>query len=158
MIDIGQTITILANVGVIAGVAFLAFELRQNNALLAAQTRAIRQEFRVDYYAAPINNRDVADALIKRAEGKNLSKYEGLLLDRLAAITIANLQFVYGEYKRGLLKESDIPFDNWAAVFDGRNAARRGYWTEVSEYWEANKELEFDRDFVDFVDRKLLKH
>ena len=36
-IDIGQTITILANVGVIAGIVFLAFELRQNNSLLAAQ-------------------------------------------------------------------------------------------------------------------------
>ena len=38
-IDLGQTITILANVGVIAGIVFLAFELRQNNTFLAEQAR-----------------------------------------------------------------------------------------------------------------------
>jgi hypothetical protein len=40
-IDLGQTIAILANVGVIAGIAFLAFELRQNTQaveLASAQT------------------------------------------------------------------------------------------------------------------------
>jgi len=29
-IDLGQTITILANIGVIAGIVFLGYELRQN--------------------------------------------------------------------------------------------------------------------------------
>ena len=33
-LDLGQTVTILANLGVIAGIVFLAYELRQNNALL----------------------------------------------------------------------------------------------------------------------------
>ena len=39
-IDLGQTIGILANVGVIAGIVFLAVELRQNNELLATQITA----------------------------------------------------------------------------------------------------------------------
>ena len=39
-IDLGQTITILANLGVIAGIVFLAFELRQNNSLLETQIRS----------------------------------------------------------------------------------------------------------------------
>ena len=38
-IDLGQTITILANVGVIAGIVFLAIELRQNNEYMAANAR-----------------------------------------------------------------------------------------------------------------------
>ena len=38
-IDPGQTIQILANVGVIAGIAFLAVELRQNNELLRSSSR-----------------------------------------------------------------------------------------------------------------------
>ncbi len=33
-LDLGQTITILANVGVIAGIVFLGYELRQNNLYL----------------------------------------------------------------------------------------------------------------------------
>ncbi len=38
-IDLGQTITILANVGVVAGIVFLAVELRQNNEFMAADAR-----------------------------------------------------------------------------------------------------------------------
>ena len=41
-IDLAQTLNTLANVGVIAGIIFLAFELRQNNDLLTAQARVKR--------------------------------------------------------------------------------------------------------------------
>ena len=43
-IDLGQTITILANVGVIVGIVFLAIELRQNNELLGQQARIASNE------------------------------------------------------------------------------------------------------------------
>jgi hypothetical protein len=42
-IDVGHTIQILANAGVIAGILFLAMELRQNNALLESQTHYNRK-------------------------------------------------------------------------------------------------------------------
>jgi len=38
-IDLGQTITILANIGVIAGIVFLGYELRQNNLYLKEEAR-----------------------------------------------------------------------------------------------------------------------
>ena len=37
--DVGQAITVLANLGVIAGIVFLAFEQRHNNELIAAEGR-----------------------------------------------------------------------------------------------------------------------
>jgi hypothetical protein len=37
--ELGQTITILANLSVIAGIVFLAYEIRQNSESLRAQTR-----------------------------------------------------------------------------------------------------------------------
>ncbi len=42
-IELGQTIAILANVGVIAGILFLAIELRQNNEALGLQARLERE-------------------------------------------------------------------------------------------------------------------
>ena len=39
-IDLGETIQVIASVGVIAGIVFLGVELQQNNELLAAQARA----------------------------------------------------------------------------------------------------------------------
>ena len=45
-IDLGQTVTILANVGVIAGIAFLALELRQANRIAVVTTELeIRNSF-----------------------------------------------------------------------------------------------------------------
>jgi hypothetical protein len=37
-LDFGQTITILANLGVIAGIVFLGIEISQNNAWLEAES------------------------------------------------------------------------------------------------------------------------
>jgi hypothetical protein len=45
-IDYGQAAQVLANVGVLAGIIFLAFELQQNNELLNMQIRATTLEQR----------------------------------------------------------------------------------------------------------------
>jgi hypothetical protein len=47
-LDIGQIVTIGANIGVIAGLIFLAMEIRQNNKLLAAQARYSLRQYRSD--------------------------------------------------------------------------------------------------------------
>jgi hypothetical protein len=38
-VDIGQVIAVTANMGVIAGIVFLALELQQNNRFLSAQAQ-----------------------------------------------------------------------------------------------------------------------
>jgi len=47
-INVGESISILANTGVIAGIIFLALELRQNNNHLAAQARYSLKQYRSD--------------------------------------------------------------------------------------------------------------
>jgi hypothetical protein len=47
-LDIGQIITILANLGVISGIALLMMEVKQNNRLLAAQARYGLRQYRND--------------------------------------------------------------------------------------------------------------
>ena len=46
-IDVSQTLGILANIGVIAGIIFLAVELQQNNELLEAEVSY--SKYSVDY-------------------------------------------------------------------------------------------------------------
>ncbi len=48
-IDLGQTIQIVASLGVIAGILFLGYEIHQNNRFLAAQARAEMAANRVSY-------------------------------------------------------------------------------------------------------------
>lgn len=65
-IDVGQAISLLANIGVIAGIVFLGLELRQNNLLLNAQTRGDTLRAVIDNEAEPYRNHDVATLLAKK--------------------------------------------------------------------------------------------
>ena len=75
-IDLGQTLTILANVGVIAGIAFLAVELRQNNEMMRAQTRGELSRDSVDQIRLNVNDPVFADVLLRGDRGEELSEVE----------------------------------------------------------------------------------
>ena len=51
-IDLGRTIGMLANLGVIIGIAFLAIEMHQNNQLLSMQARLTETQAYVDRTAS----------------------------------------------------------------------------------------------------------
>jgi hypothetical protein len=59
--DFGQTITMLANVGVIAGIVFLAFELCQNNSLLRAQASYNLLQNRIEYRGDIVRDPEFAE-------------------------------------------------------------------------------------------------
>ena len=72
-IDFSQTFHILANIGVIAGIAFLAFELRQNNDLLEAEARARRTEIRISGADLISSNPELNRALTLEAGRETLT-------------------------------------------------------------------------------------
>jgi len=59
-IDLGQTVTILANVGVLAGLLLLAFELNQNRQMMEAQTRHEMAQSIVEQLGEIASNADLA--------------------------------------------------------------------------------------------------
>jgi hypothetical protein len=77
-LEIGQTIQILANVGVIAGIAFLGLELRQNNELMAAQARFNRLSIITDAFDTQAVEPCIADILVKDRSDERLSPTEEL--------------------------------------------------------------------------------
>ena len=82
-IDLGQTITILANVGVIAGIVFLGIELQQNNELLSSQIRSTRVENRLSLVDRLFDNPEVIELL-----GKEESELTETEMDRLRLLGI----------------------------------------------------------------------
>ncbi len=68
-IELGQTVSILANAGIIAGIVFLALELRQNNELIrteARNTQNVRiQDFVQQVYTVP----GLAEIVLKIRKG-----------------------------------------------------------------------------------------
>lgn len=71
-LDLGQAVTVLANLGVIAGIAFLAIEVQQNNELLAAQARSDLTGRRADFVEMGITSPDLAEIIVKAGSGEPL--------------------------------------------------------------------------------------
>jgi hypothetical protein len=69
-IDVAQALTVLANVGVIAGIVFLATELRLNTRAIQAQTRDSITEKEMQLYSWQATNFELAAVISKaRDEG-----------------------------------------------------------------------------------------
>ena len=118
-IDVSEALGILANIGVIAGIIFLALELRQNNSLLTAQARYSLRQYRSDV-ADTIMAPHVLEATHKYAGGENVTPAErsAALMAALKCIELWEWQF--GEVVAGMLARAR----SWAS-----RSWRR--WTEV---------------------------
>ena len=118
-LDPGQAITILANLGVIAGIGFLAFELNQNNKLLRSQAGynllQNRGQWRDDVSSDP----EFSAFWLKVTKGEPLSELDALRLSMVAERTILNWQWEYGQYVDGNLAEGELPIDGYRSAFWG---------------------------------------
>ena len=143
-IDLGQAITILANIGVIAGIIFLALELRQNTAavrLNAAQYLASEQ--------AEINrislDRDFAELLVKSESVgyEALSEIEKVQLQGLSRSVLNVQQGLFYQYLQGSLDEGI-----WAGRC--RQMVRMLKTEEFLDVWRQSGHM-FGNDFRDFI-------
>ncbi len=155
MDNVNTWLTLAANMGVIAGIVFLAVELQQNSEMLSAQARYSRQEIRLADTVLPINNENYASALIKYSKGQDLSEYEDLLIRRGMDVTLANWQFVYTEYKQGLIEASELPISSWQSYFNNEKRSNEDYWPDLTDYWESEKN-NFDSDYVSWMDENIV--
>ena len=156
--NLNKWLTLTANLAVVAGIVFLAFELKQNNELLEAEIRASRRDVRAADFLLPLEHPQYANALIKKHGGEPLSEYESLILDRAIATTLYNYQYVFTEYSLGRIAENTLPLSQWRTDFDGDVSSSLGYWPDLREYWEARKNLDYDPEFVRWMDENIVGH
>ena len=147
-IDLGQTITIFANLGVIAGIVFLAVELRQNNDLLESQARATRTLMRQDYFRDLFSDPALAGLIVKASKDLDLTEEEALRLFWLNTSVLTAWWTVYDEYSRGLIEERDLDIEQWRATFHERLPRMR-------ETWESQKAGR-PADFIEFIERNVV--
>lgn len=150
MPEIGQLLTLGANVGVIAGIIFLVTEVRQNNRLLAAQARYSLRQYRNDL-ADSLMLPHVLEAAHKWAAGADLTPEErsaGLL----AAIKLLELwEWQYGEYAAGMLQRKELPVAAWRLWFHGKGPVP----VPVRDIYEMRK-IALNADFVRFFERNVM--
>ncbi len=147
-IDLGQAATILANIGVIAGIVFLGIELQQNNELLAAEARATRHQNRSDHAnRVLLENPGLVELIVKADNGEPLTQEEHYALERYLDQALINWQFTFVEYRRGQFDEIELSADSMKSYFNNLPGMR--------QYWNKVKGVELRPDFVQWMEENV---
>jgi len=116
--NLGQTVQILANLGVIAGIVFLALEIHQNSEQLAGQSRFNYYQGRAQAYYSLAMDQSLADVFQRKLSGQALAPVEEL---RILSFFIGNLtlwEYEYGEFQRGLISEREFNLEAKRQAFN----------------------------------------
>ena len=147
-IDLGQSISILANIGVIAGIAFLAVELSQNTRQLALEL-----EWQVNDRMIQ-NNRDLMGANPVSVFSKSVLAPQDLTFEEFQAASAILFNFLsvwedrYFLYDAGLLAQQD-----WQEFIDDDISLTLG--NRFAQEWWAETKFMFEPELVLYVDEQL---
>ena len=147
-LDLGQAISIFANVGVIAGLGLLAVELAQNNELLTAEARSTRATVRNEIRSLYLENPNLVEMLVKSQRQETLSEEEDIQLRFLMALTFNNFQYVYVEYREGLIEESDLGIIGWRSIYHHQYPGMPALWARIKNTYRP--------DFIDYFEENVV--
>jgi hypothetical protein len=150
-IDLGQTIGILANLGVIAGIVFLALEIRQNNTLMTSQSRANQSDQVLSFQADVYSDAGLSEILIKADAGESLSDAEQLRLDAFQQRVLLGMQFQFEEFQNGALDRVNLAA--WRAIYRGDNTTMR---VPLDRAWRDLKDS-LRPEFADYFQRNVVE-
>ena len=140
--DLGQAVSILANLGVIAGIVFLGVELRQNNELMDEQQRFNRLSISTGTNTLIAGNRDLAELRAKTAEDVSLlTSTDWIQMNAFEMRVLRNWEWTFRE-----LPMSELPVNSWRRV--SQRPTWRVIWTDRND--------EFDPDFVRWMAEEVL--
>ena len=148
-IDLGQTVSIVANIGVIAGILFLAIELRQNNDLLTSQAAFNQFAIERETIRPLIENTDgFSEFMAKVLMDESLSPAEQIQLFNLQIDIIDSWRYQFREVASGRLPADFIDVEKW-----------RAWWYRggigIPERFEGDR-AEHDPEFVQFIEDNVI--
>ena len=146
-LELGQSISILANFGVLVGILLLIFELSQNRQMMQAQTRNELSQSIVTQFFAGAADENLADLVLRGHTGQLQSEVDELRYFWWFVARFRYWENVHYQYRLGLYDENEYTaqFSAFAAGF--RRAGMR-------KFWDQNKST-FSPEFVAAVDGAL---
>ena len=106
--DLGQTLGILANVGVVFGILLLAYELNQNRQMMESQTRAVLNEGFNEWLYNISADEQTSNLVTRGNRGEELTDYER---NRYMWLILAQLRYyenVHYQFRNGLYDEDEF--------------------------------------------------
>jgi len=124
-------LTLLANVGVLVGIVFLALEIQQNTDIVKAQTRDNISQKQVEWLR-DIGTDPLAMELIRRGNSGNLEPDEVLSYSFISQSNLRMWENEYYQYKMGLFDESEFQprIERWKAIMP-QSPGRKQVWGTV---------------------------
>lgn len=145
-IDPGQAFHILANIGVLGGILLLAFELQQNNELLAAEARFNRVTMVVDAWRFRAEHSELYELRERANNNEVLSRAEQMRVDASVMAVFVMLDWTFRELSK------DSPELNQVREVQKYNFANEATYNKV---WEARKNS-FDPTFVQWMEENVI--
>ena len=133
-----QALSVLANIGVIFGILFLAIELRQNNSLLETQERAAFSDRVSESNSLIATNPELAEALAKPSD--ELTARERVQRRAFRTRVLRNQEFIFQE-----VPVSELPINSWRASLNREFNIQ--HWDQVKQ--------EYLPEFVEFMDAQI---
>jgi len=146
-IDLGQSIGIIANLGVVAGILLLVYELDQNRALMTAQTRDSLSQAIVSTLHGEAGDSVLTDIVRRAYAGEELTPTEQR---QFTAYTISWFRLwedQHYQYRVGLYDESEFAAVRRAWAYRLQDEATRELWCFLRD--------QFSPEFFDDVNGAL---
>lgn len=153
-IDLGQTITILANLGVIAGIVFLGIEIRQNTATVQGATYQALSDDSVNQYLAASTDPQLMELLVRAYQGsagEDFSFTEHMQLNFYYTALLQRLENSFFQFQSGLADDRVFKSYGWNdgiflsqhfADFWARFGTQRTTSPEFRDFFESRVELQ----------------
>jgi hypothetical protein len=146
---VSRTVSVLANIGVIVSIAFLAISVRQNNALLTVQARANTLSARIHTNELIVESSALPRIFVKFRAGIPLEPDEAIRLTALHQYQLLMMQWNYEDYTAlGLDPLANV--GRFRLMFEGKSLT-----PGLAETWDTWKQTA-PKDFVQFVEQNVL--
>jgi hypothetical protein len=148
---LNRWLTLGANLGVVIGIVFLAFELRQNSALLEAEAGRELTQNQISLYNEMLASPEFTEFLAKLKRGEELTDSEKIRERGFYGRLILSWSWEFSEYRAGRLRQDQLPDFAWIALLKNEGFMPTPGLREV---WENGKENR-DPAFVAYIDSML---
>jgi hypothetical protein len=139
-------IALLANIGVVAGVVFLALEIQQNNELIVQDSRYSMLQNQKDWKFFLNGNPEIAKLIYASHTGK-LSEIEKLRRFDIISGLLLTWQWEWEQSQTGLFGNSQLPVEGFRTLWKSLNIDAE--WTELKPILKS--------DFADFLQDKVVR-
>ncbi len=136
MDKLNKWLNLFANLGVMAGLVFLAIEINQNTqATIAAASENITSQS-LDYFSIGIDSQVLARGLYKQSVGEELDEFEKHQIWWHQYFNFRVFESAYLQYRRGFYEQTE--WDRYRRIIRNRltnDPFAMQMWVESSEKW-----------------------